>query len=187
MFSTTSLLSLPYEIRHQIWQLVIFRLQPCACLAAPRPQACTVTLLPSRCIQDFKVDEEFDNRILRVCRQICNEVRPMLLESPQVLTVCNAVCLDELLRSVPSKRRGQFRRIRVRLYIGQVKEEDLRGLKGQDLLREAESWCGPFVQMALRNIGVSDIESVDLVGNVEVHEQLRRTVWVDIRLKGPGS
>lgn len=109
----------------------------------------------------------------------------MVLQSPKIFTVCNGLCLDGLLGSIPSARRAQFRRVTVRVYIGGVKEQDLRGLKGAELLTEAESWCGPFVQMALKNHGVSEVETADLVGDVEVDEKLRRTVWVDIRLKGP--
>lgn len=111
----------------------------------------------------------------------------MVLRSSKIFTVCNGLCLDGLLTSIPSTRRAQFRRFTVRVYIGGVKEQDLRGLKGVELLTESESWCGPFVQMALKNHGVSEVETADLVGDVELDEKLRRTVWVDIRLKGPVS
>lgn len=186
MPAALTLFSLPYEIRVQIWQLVLgpSDLQPCTCVARPHP--CRGTL-SSTCMQDFNLDETCDNRILRVCREICDEVKPMVLRSPKIFTVCNGVCLDGLLGSIPSARRAQFRRVTVRVYIGGVKEQDLRGLKGAELLTEAESWCGPFVQMALKNHGVSEVETADLVGDVEVDEKLRRTVWVDIRLKGPVS
>lgn len=180
-----TLLSLPYDVRHQIWQLVVGRsdFKPCRCIV--KPYYCTVTH-PNSCFGDFKTQEECDHRILRVCRQIHDEVRPLTLRSPKVFTVCNGLCLNSLFLSVPMSERRHWRRFKVRLYIGKIKEKDLRGLSGHALLKYAESWCGPYVQTALKCQGVSEMESAELEGDISVDEGSRRTAWVYIQLKkGP--
>jgi hypothetical protein len=175
------LLSLPYDIRLQIWEFVLgpSNLTPCKCVAVP--SYCTITH-PRSCFGDLDLHKHCDDRILRVCRAIHDEVHPMVVRSPKFFTVCSGLCLDSLFSRIPVRERSFLRRINVKVYIGQLGEESLRGLSGTALLKQAESWCGPFVQNALKCPGAGEVVDAKVISDVEEDAKYRRTIWLALKL-----
>ncbi|EXJ59485.1 uncharacterized protein A1O5_12110 [Cladophialophora psammophila CBS 110553] len=146
------LLTLPYELRLQIWRLVLgpTEVQPCKCPS--KPGTCKFNH-PGSCCEGFDVDICCDNRLLRACRQIHDEVRP-LLTPPKLFIVCNGLCMESLFLGIQSPHRRWIKRVRVDLYVGELTQNALSGLSGQELLQRAETCCGPIVQSALKCQGV---------------------------------
>lgn len=175
------LLSLPYDIRCQIWEYVLgpSKLTPCKCVVLPC--YCTITH-PGSCFGDFDLNGHCDNRILRVCRAIYDEVHPMTVRSPKAVTICSGMCLDTLFSSISVRERSFVRRVNVKVYIGRLGEESLEGLSGAALLKQAESWCGPFVQNALKSAGVGEIVDAKVTSIVNEDAKFRRTIWLALQL-----
>lgn len=175
------LLSLPYDIRCQIWGYVLGprNLTPCKCVTVP--YYCTITH-PASCFGRFDIHAHCDERILRVCRTIYDKVQPMIVRSPRVFTICSGLCLDSLISSIPARERSCLRIVNVKVYIGQLDENSLEGLSGAALLTQAESWCGPFVQNALKAQGVGEVVDAMVVSRAEEDAKFRRTVWLTLRL-----
>ena len=180
------LLSLPYDIRRQIWEYVLgpSRVTPCRCMIAP--SYCTITH-PGSCIGDFDLHKQSDNRILRVCRAIYDEVHPIMIRAPKVFTVCSGMCLDSLFLSLRVTERSFVRRINVKVYIGRLGAESLEGLSGAELLEQAESWCGPFVQNALKCTGVGEIIDAKVISNASEDAKSRHTIWLALQLEPNAS
>ncbi|KEF56963.1 uncharacterized protein A1O9_07153 [Exophiala aquamarina CBS 119918] len=175
------LLTLPYDIRRQIWEYVLgpSKLKPCKCVIVQ--SYCTITHLGS-CFGEFDLHEHCDNRILRVCRAIYDEVHPMMVRSPKIFTICSGICLDSLFSSISVRERSSVRRVNVKVYIGRLREGSLEGISGAALLKQAESWCGPFVQNALKCAGAGDIVDAKVISNVNEDTKLRRTIWLALQL-----
>lgn len=175
------LLSLPYDVRHQIWEFVLgpSKVTPCKCIVVP--YYCTITH-PRSCFGDFDIHQHCDHRVLRVCRAIHDEVHPLVVRSPKLFTVCSGLCLDQLFSSIPVRERAFVRMVNVKVYIGQLGKESLEGLSGTALLKQAESWCGPFAQNALKNPGVGEIVDAKLISDVDEDAKSRRTIWLALKL-----
>lgn len=126
-----------------------------------------------------------DNRILRVNRQIYQEVHSLLLSSPKRFSVCNGLCLESLFLSIEPRDRQWIRHVRVGLYVGDTSSEVLGDETDRMLLQSAESRCGPYVQSALKCQGVGRLLHVTPAGNVDIgpDDKGRRTLIVDLTLK----
>ncbi|OQV00927.1 hypothetical protein CLAIMM_06362 [Cladophialophora immunda] len=174
------LLTLPYELRLQIWNLVLgpTEIEPCRCPS--KPGSCTYNH-PGGCCEGFDVYKRFDNRLLRVCRQIHNEVQP-LLSSPKHFIVCNGLCLESLFLGIQPRHRRWIKHVRVGLYIGDSAPDALKAQHGQELLQRAEASCGPFVQSALKCQGVGRVLDVVSVREIEVDDMGKRKLSVDLIL-----
>jgi len=177
----SSLLSLPFELRLQIWNLVLgpTEVEPCKCSSPPR--ACKFNH-PGGCCEGFDVYKCFDNRILRVNRQIYDEVHPMVLGSPKIFTLCNGLCLESMFLGIQEQDRRWVRRVRVQMVVGNLHLENLRGQIGSALLQMGESRSGPYVQSALQCPDVGSLIDAAPAGQIEEDGTGRRTLWVDLVL-----
>jgi hypothetical protein len=173
------LLRLPFELRLQIWELVLgpTDIEPCKCPS--KPETCTFNH-PTGCCASFDVYKAVDNRLLRICRQIRDEVRPLL--SPKLFIVCNGLCLESFFLGVNSRDRRWIKKVRVNLFIGDVSANTLVGLTGQELLWRAEASCGAFVRSALKCQGVGSLADLAPAGGIEEDSRGSRLLRVDLRL-----
>ncbi|EXJ83659.1 hypothetical protein A1O1_07283 [Capronia coronata CBS 617.96] len=192
------LLTLPFEIRLQVWTLVVgpHTVEPCKVSTTrdgdgDRTRICR----PEKCgRENFNIYTCLDTRLLRVNRQIHDEVRPLLMgltgspkETTKRFVVCDGVCLERLFLGTRPQDRRWIRYIQVRLFVGDARPEVLLAKRGHGLLEYGEACCGAFVQSALSCSGVGGL--VDAVPSekekkveVEEDERGRRTLWVDLVL-----
>jgi hypothetical protein len=176
------LLSLPFELRFNIWNLVLgpTTVEPCDC--STKSGICTISA-PERSSRGFSVYEVFDNRVLRVCRQLHEEVRWVLSTAPKQYVLCNGPCLERFFLQIPVKDRRWINNVRVNLYIGAGREDTLDGRTGKELLQVAEASCGGFVQSALKCAGVGAVVDAMPVGDVGTDATGRRILCVDLTLQ----
>jgi len=179
---TPLILSLPFELRLQIWEFVLgpTRVIPCKCPS--KPGLCRFNH-PGGCCESFDVYKIFDNRILRVCRQTHDEVRGVLANAPKRFDLCNGLCLESFFLSIGTRDRHWIKRVRVNLYIGEVLAENFEGQTGQELLRIGEASCGAFVCSALKYQGVGSLVGVTSVGAIRQDTMSRRILSVDLTLR----
>src|ERR1700761_3799541 len=94
-----TLQTLPAEIRHQIWSYLVYptTIYPCDCAA--QNQQCQTHRLGS-CCHNSSTYENCDNRVLRVSRQLFDEVHPVVRDAEQqrVFVLCNNLCLDNFFK-----------------------------------------------------------------------------------------
>lgn len=175
------LLSLPYDIRCRIWELVIgpSKLIPCKCVVTPH---CCTAIHSRSCVGDFNFFKHCDHQLLRVCKAIHDEVQPLTIRRPMIFTICSGVCLDSFFLGMEIVQRSFIRRVKVKVYIGGLEETSLRNMSGAALLKQAESQCGPFVQNALKCSGVGKVVDAKVISNVEEDAHSRRTVWMRLEL-----
>ncbi|KAH0837718.1 hypothetical protein AYO21_09212 [Fonsecaea monophora] len=174
------LLALPYELRRQIWTLALGPTQVHACKCHSTPGKCT-SKHAGVCCEALNAYKIFDNRFLRVCRQIHDEVRP-LLNSPPRFNVCSGLCMESLFLGIQPRHRRWIKHVRVYVYIGDASPEALNGQSGPELVHRAEASCGRFVQSALKFQGVGRLLDASSVREIEVDDVGRRKLCVDLTL-----
>lgn len=179
---TPQLFSLPFELRLHVWELVIGpeQIRPCECPS--KPGTCIFNH-PGGCCESFNVYRKFDNRILRVCRQIHDEVHPVLVRTPKRFMLCNGLCLENFLLRIKPRDRRWIQQIRVKLYVGDVATNTLEDQSGEHLLRKGEASCGGFVRSALGCQGVGSLVAARPVAAIEEDNIGRRVLCVDLVLK----
>jgi len=179
---TPTLLRLPFELRFQIWTIVLGppAVEPCKC--ASNPGTCAFNHL-GNCCKSFDVYEAFDNRLLAVSRQIYDEIRSLLSSSPKRYIVCNGLCLESFFLRIATQDRQWIKHVRVNVYVGGVTADSLEGHTSHELLRLAEASCGSFVQSALKCQGVGSLVHVAPIGGIQEDKRGRRILQVDLTLK----
>jgi hypothetical protein len=174
------LLRLPFELRHQIWNLILEPNEIEPCKYPSKFVTGAFSHAAGNC-ERFNVYEAIDNRLLRVCRQIHEEVRPLL--KPKRFIVCNGLCLETFFLGIKDKDRRWVKNVRVNVYVGDSTEAALEGHTGLEFLRKAEASCGGFVQSALKCRGVRSVINVATVGVIDEDSAGRRLLCMDLALK----
>lgn len=171
-------LSLPIEIRLQIWSYVVepTLVYPCEC--APRDEQCK-SLRLDVCCRNTSTYTHCDNRVLRLNRQIFAEVAPLVrrAEQDRVFVLCNNLCLDNFFKSLDVADWRWVRHLRVDLFVGWGREQ-------QDdwFLSQSHRWARRYVMGALDKYSRGREMKVEPEKDVKEDTGGRRTLRVDIYL-----
>lgn len=176
---TVFLLDLPSEIRLQIWSHIIGpqTIYPCEC--ASRAIQCTSHRL-GKCCHNTSTYEICDNRLLRVNRQIFDEVVPLVrhAEKKRLFVICNNLCLDNFFKSLQQRDWASVRNLRVDLFVG-------IGTAGQDdwFLEQSQRWARRYVMGALQKYDEGRNIVVIPAAEVRQDKNGRRSLRVDIHME----
>lgn len=175
---TIFLLDLPLEIRLQIWSHIIGprTIYPCEC--AFKATQCTSHRLGT-CCHNISTYQVCDNRILRVSRQIFDEVEPLVRQAEQkrVFVICNNLCLDNFFKSLQQRDWNSVRNLRVDLFVG-------IGTAGQDdwFLSQSQRWARRYVMGALQQYDQGRNIDIFPAGEIQQDKNGRRSLTVNIHL-----
>lgn len=173
------LLNLPLEIRSQIWSYIVqpLKIYPCEC--ALKEIQCTAHRLDP-CCHNTSTYQHCDNRLLRVNRQVFQEVLPVVhqAEKRRVFILCNNLCLDNFFKRLIKTDWKWAKHLRVDLFVG-------IGTLGQDdwFLTQNQRWARRYVGGVLERY--DEGRKVVVVPDTVVNEDKkgRRTLTVDIYLE----
>ncbi|OQU93827.1 hypothetical protein CLAIMM_00291 [Cladophialophora immunda] len=174
----TSLFILPPEIRLQIWSYLVqpTTIYPCEC--AMRDEQCQAHRLGA-CCHNTSTYQHCDNRILRVSRQIFDEVQPMAkrAERARLFVLCNNLCLDNFFKSLDKSDWRWVKHLRVDLFVGW-------GNANQDdwFLCQMHRWARRYVAGTLNKYDHGREVSIQPAEEAREDKNGRRTLTVDIYL-----
>lgn len=171
-------LSLPLEIRLQIWSYILrpTLVYPCDC--APRDEQCKSTRL-GVCCHNTSTYTHCDNRILRLNRQIFAEVEPLVKEAEKkrMFVLCNNLCLDNFFKTLDERDWKWVKHLRVDLFVGW-------GSDNQDdwFLCQSQRWARRYVAGALDRYHQGRELTVEPAEEVKQDSKGRRALTVNIYL-----
>ncbi|KIX03109.1 uncharacterized protein Z518_06659 [Rhinocladiella mackenziei CBS 650.93] len=142
-------LSLPLEVRLQIWAYIVQPTLEYPCDCARKGVPCQSPPL-GICCHDVSTYQHCDNRILRVSRQIFDEVQPIVqkAEIDRVFVLCNSLCLDNFFKTLNERDWKWVKHLRMDLFVGY-------GDDNQDdwFLCQSQRWAKRYVAGALDRFG----------------------------------
>ncbi|OAG45624.1 hypothetical protein AYO21_00260 [Fonsecaea monophora] len=172
----TSLFTLPPEIRLQIWSYLVrpTTIYPCHCAERDKQLR-----LDACCNNSSSIYQDCDNRILRVSRQIFDEVQPVVerAESERLFVLCNSLSLDDFFKALHQSDWKWVKHLRVELFVGWAKDN-------QDdwFLCQMHRWAKRSVAGTLYKYDQGRELSIQPAEQAREDKNGRRTLTVDIYL-----
>jgi hypothetical protein len=177
--ASRTLQTLPPEVRHQIWSYLVqpTTIYPCDC--ALKGQQCH-SEREGTCCEGSSTYQHCDNRILRVSRQLFDEVQPLVQRAEQTRTfvLCNNLCLEKLFLSLNQTDWIWLKHLKVDLFVGW-------GSNNQDdwFLSQMHNWARRYIMGTLSKYDHGRKVEIRLAECSKEDAHGRRTLMVDIFLE----
>jgi hypothetical protein len=183
-----TLLSLPIEIRLQIWHHIFAptEITACECLTVtPDEKKCTNDTTDIHCMVIRRVSERArsDVGLLRVCKAINQELKPIVQLRTVELTICAPFCFRWLVEGSGITERRMIRAVRMRVHTCS-KDEDLKTVKAADQITSGKPHTHHIVS-ALEHHGMGVVKDVRWIPDTAVEACVRcsdQFAWIDITL-----
>ncbi|OCT48998.1 hypothetical protein CLCR_05196 [Cladophialophora carrionii] len=173
-----SLQTLPLEIRLQIWSYLVqpTKIYPCEC--ALKAQQCQAHRLGG-CCDNNSTYKHCDTRVLRVSRQLFEEVQPLVRRAAKERTfmLCNNLCLDNFFKALDERDWKWVKHLRVDLFVGW-------GSDNQDdwFLGQMHRWARRYVAGSLSQYDQGRELTIQPADEAKEDKDGRRSLTVDIYL-----